>query len=411
MRGAGGTLKGGQVLGAMRGDKGKCTTWKHLRRAARLRSGNKWRTIEGAYGERGATVTVTVETSNLECAIADICSNHPMKADNREKKILAVASLSNGHDHGGARCLKKRQQTCHGPRGVAPLQEMVVKYFQGCRKDRGWLKEWGITVLLAGNRTDRGLLDKVAYKEDIGKNRGCDRRRRSSEIRCRPRRSVDRVQPRFQQINNQQSNEETWRKPCPCKAVGGRSMPNGVDLGLWEDGCDEGQENSAARERGEAAGEQRSPVEGQRAMHGPTRCACGRRRDAPAWCAHVARCAARKSPDRGMASNRESSKWPNGINPGLTWINPGLPKGHSELNRSGLLPDVPSNSTLHRSRDVGEMGGEGWWLSCNKNPNRPGLACIKPAESDPTMVLCKGLLEAWVQPDNHHRGCRRLSPY
>ncbi|KAJ7130515.1 hypothetical protein C8R44DRAFT_732030 [Mycena epipterygia] len=102
-----------------------------------------------------------------------------------------------------------------------------------------------------------------------------------------------------------------------------------------------------------------------------------------------------------MASNRESSEWPNRINPGL-------PKGHSELNRSGLLPDVPSNSMLHRSRDVGEMGGEGWWLSCNKNPNRPGLACIKPAESDLTMVLCRGLLEAWVQPDNHHRGRRRL---
>ncbi|KAJ7139008.1 hypothetical protein C8R44DRAFT_727127 [Mycena epipterygia] len=100
-----------------------------------------------------------------------------------------------------------------------------------------------------------------------------------------------------------------------------------------------------------------------------------------------------RRPDRGMASNRESSEWPNGINPGL-------PKGHSELNRSGLLPG--------ELRDVGEMGGEGWWLSRNKNLNRPGLACIKPAESDPTMVLCKGLLEAWVQPDNHHRGRHRL---
>ncbi|KAJ7120312.1 hypothetical protein C8R44DRAFT_737133 [Mycena epipterygia] len=85
----------------------------------------------------------------------------------------------------------------------------------------------------------------------------------------------------------------------------------------------------------------------------------------------------------------------------MGWINPGLPTGHN----------VPSNSTLHRSRDVGEMGGEGWWLSHNKNPNHPGLACIKPTESNPTMVLCRGLLEAWVQLDNHHQGRRRLSPY
>ncbi|KAJ7089090.1 hypothetical protein C8R44DRAFT_751527 [Mycena epipterygia] len=99
--------------------------------------------------------------------------------------------------------------------------------------------------------------------------------------------------------------------------------------------------------------------------------------------------------DRGMASNRESSEWPNGINPGL-------PKGHSKLNRSGLL--------LGESRDVGEVGGEGWWLSRNKNPNRPGLACIKPAESDPTMVLYRDLLEAWVQPNSHHRGRHRLNP-
>ncbi|KAJ7105022.1 hypothetical protein C8R44DRAFT_746261 [Mycena epipterygia] len=85
------------------------------------------------------------------------------------------------------------------------------------------------------------------------------------------------------------------------------------------------------------------------------------------------------------------------------------PKIHSAMVEPST--DVPSNSTLHRSRDVGEMGGEGWWLSRNKNPNRPGLACIKPAESDPTIVLCRGLLEAWVQPDNHHRGRCRLNPF
>ncbi|KAJ7110566.1 hypothetical protein C8R44DRAFT_743037 [Mycena epipterygia] len=77
---------------------------------------------------RGATVTVTgVQQKYLLVS--------PQKADNGKINIDVVASLSNGHDHAAGRCLKKSQRSCHGPRGVAPLQ--ISLCLQAIPFDRG----------------------------------------------------------------------------------------------------------------------------------------------------------------------------------------------------------------------------------------------------------------------------------